>query len=153
MAAVRAADEHAFELVNRAIWAHRTKPGRVYARITKDVAEAYEVAADAWEEAGDLGAADARRKLARSYYVRSFRASHDRVGSYSSGWYLLSNIEAGRLATASKARLPKRGWFVMVNLTPLGPSVELHHELLTEREMAIVRRKRPGAYLVAVPNE
>ena len=139
------ADEHAYRLADEAHWARRLQPLWRLARLTKEAAEAFEVAADAWEEVGDDVKASIRRDLAKQNYVESFLASHRRL---SHDWYLVSDAEARQLAEASGMKLPDLGWFVPVMLSRLGPRVELHRELLRSHEMADLKRKRPGVYLI-----
>ena len=146
------ADEHAHKLEQVAF---RTRPQRQearyrasFARNAKAAAEAFEVAADAWEEVGDHVKAEIRRSDARSWYVKAFTTLHSHL---SHDYYLISDAEARQLAAKVNSKPPTEGRFHLVPLTHVGPGVELHRLYLTDRELFEFRRKRPWAYAVAVP--
>ena len=140
------ADEHAYKLQQVAF---RTPTQRTegryhpsFARNAKTAAEAFEVAADAWEEVGDETKAEIRRNNAHYFYVEAFIASH-RYLSY--GYYLVSDAEARRLSDGSP---PRPGRFIPFRFTPWGARpAELHRIWLTD--FTLPDRKRRWAYAVA----
>ena len=145
------ADEHAYQLQQAAF---RTRPQRQqaryrtsFARNAKAAAEAFEVAADAWEEVGDVVKAEIRRSNARRWYVETFTTLHSHL---SHNYYLISDAEARQLAAKVNSKPPSEGRFHLVPLTHVGPGVELHRLYLTDRELFEFGRKRPWAYAVAV---
>ncbi len=136
------ADAHAYRLNEDALRAPRSR----YAAATKEAAEAFEVAADAWEEVGDEVKADIRRDLAKRNYVESFLATHRHL---SHGYYFVTDAEARRLASvAGGTRPPQQGDFLQVPLSRVGPVVELHRLGLYTRELKELGRTRPWVYAV-----
>lgn len=110
-------------------------------------AEAFEVAADAWEEVDDKVKADIRRNMAKHFYVEAFLATHSHL---SHGFYLITDAEARELALRMKSKPPRAGRFLLVPLTmSVGPGVELHRIELNERELWAHRRKRSWSYAIA----
>ena len=134
------ADAHAYRLLEIA---HRTRANHLptYPKRAKEAAEAFEVAADAWEEAGDDTNAVLRRAGADHWHREAFIFSHRPL---SDGFYLVSDAEAQRL---SNGRPPRPGHFVLFRLTPwsLHP-FELHRlELHVDERL---NKKRHWAYAV-----
>ena len=141
------ADEHAHKLEQIAF---QTRPQRQqvryresFARNAYAAAEAFEVAADAWEEVDDTVKAKIRRDEARRWYMKAFITTH-RYVRY--GHHLLSDAEARELAARIRSRPPRGEQFLSVPLSHVGPIVELRRLQLNEREMWEFRRKRPWVY-------
>ena len=146
------ADAHAYKLAEEAnrtrFHSRLTRYRALFARNAKAAAEAFEVAADAWEEVGDYGdKVEIRKEQARHFYIESFLAMHPHL---SSGYYLISDVEARHLAARIRSR-PPRGTadFLRVPLTHVGPVIELHRLKLFTRELSEFKRKRPWAYAIA----
>ena len=144
-----AADAYAYKLAEVS---NRTRPQRTrsrfrasFARNAKAAAEAFEVAADAWEEVGDEVKVEIRKEQARHFYVESFLATHPYL---THGYYLISDAEARQLAAKVKSKPPSEGRFLLVPLTHVGPGVELHRLDLSAHELFAFNRKRPWAYAV-----
>ena len=144
-----AADAYAYKLAEVA---NRTRPQRSrprfrasYERNAKAAAEAFEVAADAWEVVGDKVKADIRKEQARHFYVEAFLTTHPYL---SHGYYLISDTEARQLAAKMKSKPPREG-FLHVPLTHVGPEVELHRLELNAHELFAFNRKRPWVFAVA----
>lgn len=144
------ADDHAHKLEQVAF---RTRPQRQQARFraamarnARAAAEAFEVAADAWEEVDELVRADLRRNNARRWYTEAFLMEHAHL---SHGFYLITDAEARELASKVNRKPPPDGRLLVVPLTPVGPEVHLHRLSLHERELWALRRKRPWVYAIA----
>ena len=121
---------------------YQSRDPRGYPKRAKEVAEAFEIAADAWEELGDVSRADYRRERADSWHREAFIFSHRHL-SY--GYYLVSDAEARRL---SDGMPPRPGRFILFRFTPwsVGPRAELHRITLSVDE--VPDRKRRWAYAV-----
>lgn len=90
-----------------------------------EAADHLSVVADVWEELGESARAEASRVLVSKLRSTDFRAKHTYI---SHGFFRVSDREAGRLARASNAKLPKYGRpsYVVVRLGSGGPQAELH---------------------------
>lgn len=150
------ADAHARRLQDKAVWSKRMARAPVYARDMIAAAQALEVAADAWEEAGDHDAAMSRRESAHQSYVKAFWATHSRLHSrfplnhlY---YFMISDAEAGKLARAAGVPLPREvETFRYVRpLSPWGEiPLELHRLALLPSEKVWAGRKRGWTYALA----
>ena len=149
----RRADAYAQRLQDKTIWSRRTARASVFARDMIAAAQALEIAADAWEEAGDLVSAQARRERAHDNYVAAFRATHSYLRSWERRrdplFYPISDVEAGRLSRAAGLRLPREGKFSVVRLSPWGPLVEIYRLELLPAEQTQLGRKRSWTYALA----
>lgn len=153
----RRADAHARRLQDKTIWSRRTARAAVFARDMIAAAQALEVAADAWEEAGNLAFAEARRERAHDNYVAAFRATHSHLPPswerrHDPLFYPISDVEAGKLSRATGMRLPRKektSTVSAVRLSPWGAPVDLYRLRLLPAEQAWLRRKRPWTYALA----
>ena len=141
------ADAHAYRLAEVA---NRLQPSWPFPFATASIeaGDAFEVAADAWEEVGDGVKAEIRRDHARHHYIEAFLAMHPHL-SY--GFYVVRDDEAKKLAAAVGARPPREAVAaagVKTRLSRVGPDIELHRIHLTPREREHLNQRRPWAYAV-----
>lgn len=141
------ADEHAYRLQHEAQRTPmRTKRTRsLFGRRSSEAADAFEVAADAWEAVDDQAKADIRRNSAAYNRAEAFLATHPHI-SY--GFYLITDAEARKLARANAVALPKPGTFQPVRLGYAGPVVEIHRLNISPQEMWKFQRKRPWVWAI-----
>lgn len=141
---VERVDNYAFALEERALNGDLVD----YTPRATDAAEAFEVAADAWESIGDMHRATLRRGYAKHFYRAAFAASHRQVGM----GFLVSDDEAhdavARVTRNAPLRFPRReGEFVLVR-TPWDTLVELHRHELDRRQRKLLGQKRSWVYVM-----
>ena len=149
------ADAHARRLQDKTVWSKRMARAPVFARDMIAAAHALEVAGDAWEEAGLPDAAAERRERAHQNYVKAFWATHSRLHSrfplnhlY---YFMISDVEAGKLARAAGVPLPQtvETFRYVRPLSPWGAPMELHRLALRPSEQVWAGRKRGWTYALA----
>ena len=143
---VERVDNHAFALEERAL--HGTLDLTDYPARATDAAEAFEVAADAWESIGDHHRATIRRGMAKHFYREAFATSHRQIGMD----FLVSDEEArdavARVTRNAPLRFPQsQGEFVLVR-TPWDALAELHRYQLDQRQREVLRHRRPWVYVL-----
>lgn len=118
-----------------------------YRRRSREAAEAYDVAGDAWEAAGHESRI--AREWADRLHLEAFKATRPVL---SPGFYYVTDREARALVAGvtrnAKLRMPDGRYYVLVRLGPPGRGnlLELHRLNLTLQEREAMKRKRPWVY-------
>lgn len=121
-----------------------TKQNAQFIQRANNAADAFDVAADAWEIAGDDSRARHLRNRAIYNRTEAFVAGRPITG----GWYHLKDTEAHRIARANGVPLPKQGWFQKVRLFNPEKPIDLLRLRLMPHELQSLKRKRPWTWAI-----